>query len=63
MLTSHEYGIQVVAAASTRREFTPLSDDFRGCDNAGNEIGFTNFYATINGRPTYMVMGAVAVGG
>ena len=56
-MSERNHIIHVDAATSAAREFKPLGDDFRGKDNQGNEIAFTDFYMTVNGRPTYMVMG------
>lgn len=56
-MTERNHAIRIDALGSAAQEFKPLGDDFRGADDKGNEIAFTDFYMTLNGRPTYMVMG------
>ena len=37
----------------------PLSDQFSGRDPAGREIGFTNYYITVDGKPFFGISGEI----
>ena len=37
----------------------PLGEKFTGTNPAGDEISFTNYYMTLNGRPFFGVSGEI----
>lgn len=39
------------------KDIYPLGDDFRGKNNAGDELAFTNYYMTKNGEPFFGISG------
>ncbi len=49
---------QTIDLKNTRvQKIHKLSDRFCGTDAAGNEIAFTNYYLTVNGKPYYAISG------
>ena len=39
------------------KEIYDLGEKFRGTDPKGEEIGFTNYYMTLNGKPFFGISG------
>lgn len=50
-----EYKINLKTVREQRIE--RLSDKFCGTDNRGNELAFTNYYLTVNGKPFFGILG------